>query len=117
MIAGIVLLALGLKKTLEKVGEPLETVPAAALVGGVAIYLLGHVAFRWRLVHSLSIQRLVAAGAAIALFPVAVSVPAPVTLVLVFALLCIVIAYEVIRFAATRDHVRHHLGVAHETEE
>ncbi len=36
MIAGIVLLALGLKKALEHVGDPLHTVPAAALLGGVA---------------------------------------------------------------------------------
>jgi low temperature requirement protein LtrA len=49
MVAGIVLLALGMKKTLEHVGDPLKTVPAVALVGGVATYLLAIVAFRWRL--------------------------------------------------------------------
>ena len=42
MVAGIVLLALGMKKTLEHANDPLETVPAAALVGGVAMYLLAH---------------------------------------------------------------------------
>ena len=35
MIAGIVLFALGLKKTVAHVGDPLETVPAFALCGGV----------------------------------------------------------------------------------
>ena len=40
MVAGIVLLALGLKKTLEHVEDPLKTVPAFALLGGTAIYLL-----------------------------------------------------------------------------
>ena len=34
MVAGIVLLALGLKKTLEHVEDPLKTVPAFALLGG-----------------------------------------------------------------------------------
>ena len=49
MVAGIVLLALGLKKTLEHTDEELELVPATALLGGTALYLLAHVAFRWRL--------------------------------------------------------------------
>ena len=41
MVAGIVLIALGMKKTLEHVDEPLETVvTATALVGGAALYLL-----------------------------------------------------------------------------
>ena len=40
MIAGIVLLALGVKKALGHVGDPLHGVPAAALLGGVALYLL-----------------------------------------------------------------------------
>ena len=41
MVAGIVLVALGLKKTLGHVDDPLEIVPAFALLGGIAVYLLG----------------------------------------------------------------------------
>ena len=62
MIAGIILLALGMKKTIAHVDEPLKTVPAVALCGGVALYLLAHVAFRLRNVGSLNKQRLVAAS-------------------------------------------------------
>lgn len=58
MVAGVVLLALGLKKTLEHVDDPLKAVPAVATLGGTAIYLLAHVAFRWR---NVPLQR--AAGA------------------------------------------------------
>ena len=36
MIAGIVLIALGIKKTVGHVDEPLKIVPAAALFGGIA---------------------------------------------------------------------------------
>jgi low temperature requirement protein LtrA len=61
MVAGIVLLALGLKKTLEHVEDPLETVPAVAMLGGVGVYLLAHVAFRWRNVHRFSTVRLLCA--------------------------------------------------------
>src|ERR671936_1623563 len=62
MVAGVVLVALGLKKTLGNVEDPLETVPAFALLGGVAFYLLGHVGFRWRNVHRFSGQRVLAAA-------------------------------------------------------
>ena len=41
MVAGIILLALGMKKTIGHVDEPLELVPAVALCGGVALYLPG----------------------------------------------------------------------------
>ena len=44
MIAGIVLVALGVKKTIGHVDEPLDTVPAVALFGGIALYYAGHVA-------------------------------------------------------------------------
>ncbi len=48
MVAGIVLLALGLKKTVADVEDELGTVAASAMFGGAAIYLLAHVAFRLR---------------------------------------------------------------------
>ena len=58
MVAGIVLVALGMKKTIGDVSEPLDTVPAFALVGGLGVYLLALVAFRYRHVHSVNRQRL-----------------------------------------------------------
>ena len=113
LVAGIVLAAFGLKKTLEHVGDPLHSVPAAALVGGVAMYLLGHVAFRWRQVHSLSRQRSLAALAALLLYPVALEVPALLTVVLVLGVLVLLIAYEVTRFAENRARVRQELAHGH----
>ena len=110
MIAGIVLLALGLKKTLEHVGDPLEVEPAVALLGGTALYLLGHVAFRWRNVHRFSSQRLLCAILLVALIPAAVELPALATLGIVAALLAVLIAYETVRFAELRDRLRHQLA-------
>ena len=110
MVAGIVLVALGLKKTLEHVDEPLPTVPAAALVGGLALYLLAHVAFRERNVRTLSVRRLVTAVVLVALLPVAVELPALATLALVTAVMCALIAYETIRYAEPRDRIRHQLA-------
>jgi low temperature requirement protein LtrA len=113
LVAGIVLAAFGLKKTLEHVGDPLDPVPAAALVGGVAVYLLGHVAFRWRQVHTLSRQRSLAAVATLLLYPVALAVPALLTVALVLVVLCLLIVYEVTRFAENRARVRQELAHGH----
>jgi low temperature requirement protein LtrA len=109
MVAGIVLVALGLKKTLEHVGDPLKAEPAAALLGGTAIYLLAHVAFRWRNVHRFSWQRLAAAVLLVALLPAAVEISALATTAIVSALLAALIAFESWRFAELRDRLRHQL--------
>jgi low temperature requirement protein LtrA len=110
MVAGIVLLALGLKKTLEHVDEPLKLVPAAALLGGIAVYMLAHVAFRYRNVHRFSWQRLVVAIALVALLPVALEVAALAMLAIVIAVLAALIVYEAHRFAELRDRLRHQLA-------
>jgi low temperature requirement protein LtrA len=110
MVAGIVLVALGMKKTLGNVEDPLKTVPAVAMLGGTALYLLAHVAFRLRNIRTLNKQRLVCAILLIALLPVAVELPALATLGIVAALLAALIAYETIRFAERRDEVRHQLA-------
>src|SRR4029453_17957749 len=86
MVAGIILFAVGVKKTMGHAGDPLETVPAVALCGGVAMYLAAHILFRLRNVHSLNRQRLVVSVVLAALIPAAVELPALVTLTLVAAL-------------------------------
>ena len=110
MIAGIALMAVGLTVTLAHVGDELALVPAVALLGGAALYLLAHVAFRLRNVHTLSVRRLVCAVVLLALLPAAVSLPALATLGILAGLLSALIAYEAIRYAESRDRVRHQLA-------
>lgn len=109
MLAGIALIAVGLKQTLEHVGRPLALVPAAALLGGAAVYLLAHVAFRLRNMHSLNRRRLFCAVALLALVPAAVELgpPSLVTLAVLAAILSALIAYEALRFAESRERIRH----------
>jgi low temperature requirement protein LtrA len=107
MVAGIVLVALGLKTTLGHVEDPLETVPAFALLGGVAIYLLGLVGFRFRHVHTVNRQRLGLAALFFALLPAATNMPALVTVALVAAVLAAVISYETWTYGERRGRVRH----------
>jgi low temperature requirement protein LtrA len=108
MVAGIALIAVGLKRTIVHVDDPLKLVPAIALLGGAAMYLLAHVAFRWRNMHTLSGRRLVCAVVLLALLPAATSLPALVTLAVLAALLLALIAYEALRYAEVRERVRHH---------
>jgi low temperature requirement protein LtrA len=108
MVAGIALAALGLKKTLEHVGDSLEIEPATAMLGGIALYLLAHVAFRYRNVHRFSGQRVICAIVVVALLPAAIEISALVTLAIVAALLSLLVGYESWRFAELRDRLRHH---------
>jgi low temperature requirement protein LtrA len=112
MVAGIVLLALGMKKTLGHVEDPLKLVPAVALLGGTAMYLVAHVAFRLRNVHTLSAQRLLCAVVLVALIPAAVELAALATLAIAAALLSALIVYETLRFAEARDRLRHEVAEA-----
>src|ERR671918_337117 len=105
MVAGIIFAALGIKQTLAHVGDPLETIPAVALCGGVALYLLGHNAFRLREEGSVSVPRLVVTILCLALIPVAVSVPSLITLAVLALVLCALAAFE----TATSREVRREL--------
>jgi len=110
MVAGIVLLALGLKKTLAHVGDPLTAETAVAMLGGAALYLLAHIGFRLRNVGTLNRQRLVCAAILIALVPLAVHLASLATLAILAAVLAALIAYEAIRFADSRERVRRELA-------
>jgi low temperature requirement protein LtrA len=106
MVAGIVLVALGIKKTVGHVDEPLKEVPAAALFGGLALYYGGHVAFRWRNVHSVNRQRVIVALLCLALIPFATEVDSIVALGVAAGIASALIAYEALHFAEARRRVR-----------
>ena len=109
MVAGIVLIALGMKKTLAHVDDPLKLIPTVALLGGVAAYLLAHVAFRYRNIHTVNRQRLLVAILALGFIPIAKDLPALVTVSILAAVSVALIAYETVRFAELRDRVRHQM--------
>jgi low temperature requirement protein LtrA len=106
MIAGIVLVAFGMKQALADVDAPLELEPATALCGGAALYLVGHIAFRLRNVGTLNRHRTVAAVLLVALIPAADQVDALWELIAVTTVLVALIAYEAVRFREARERVR-----------
>jgi low temperature requirement protein LtrA len=107
IIAGIVLGALGLKETLGHHGDELGAVHAFALLGGVAVYLLGLVSFRYRHVGTISHRRLLTAVILLILVPVAMEVPALVALALVNVLIWAMIAIDTRSYGEGRQRVRH----------
>jgi len=106
MVAGTVLVALGLKKTIGHFDGHLRAVPAFALLGGVAIYLLGLVAFRYRHIRTISHRKLAVAIVLLALVPVATLLPAIVVVALANVLLWALIAFETRLYGDARGRVR-----------
>jgi low temperature requirement protein LtrA len=106
MIAGIELFALGVEQVVGHVDESLAPEAAMALCGGVALYLLAHVAFKLRTTGGLGSQRLVAALLLIVCVPLATELTALAALALVTAVSVALIAYEAIRFREARARVR-----------
>jgi low temperature requirement protein LtrA len=115
MVAGIVLLALGMKKVLEFVGDmrhyelsdALPLLPLAALYGGASLYLLAQSAFKYRTWHRVTGRRLLVAVLLGALIPAAAELPALAALGLLTAVLAAMIASEAVRYAELREQVRH----------
>lgn len=117
LIAGIVLMALGMKKALLYVadtthhspGEALHGVPLWALTCGAALYLVGLSSLRKRNVGSWNVQRLVVAALLVAATPVLGQLPA-VLLVVVVAMVCgaLVILERILLAERRRRMLAHH---------
>jgi low temperature requirement protein LtrA len=115
MVAGIVLLALGLKKVLEYVGDtehhhlddPLKGIGLYALYFGVVLYLLGHVGFKWRTTRRVGISRLITAALCLIALPLLAHVPALGQLAVLTLLLIGLVVFESVRFAQEREELRH----------
>jgi low temperature requirement protein LtrA len=111
MIAGVVLAAVGLEATIAHVDEPLDDVTSVAFLGGLALYLLGHVAFAFRDHRAVKTARIVGAVALLALVPVAREVDALAGAALAAAVLAVLVGYETVRYAEGRAEIR---GSLHE---
>ena len=107
MVVGIMLLALGLEKAFSDLAKPLKLVGLTALFGGVSLYLLAHVLFRLRNTKRLNVQRLLVAGLLLALIPVGAHLTALVSLLVLAVVMLVLVGYESIMYAGTRDRIRH----------
>lgn len=119
MIVAIVIAALGLKKVTEYVADtghhdlsdPLKGVALGALVGGVVVYLLAHVVFKWLVARELNPVRLGAAALLLASWAPLERVPALGQLAVVTGVVVAALVVEAIVFAEHRRAIRN--GHAH----
>ena len=108
MIAGIVLFALGLEKTVAHVGERLDTgARGRALRRGCALESAGRAAQERDVPDEVFRRRTIGAVALLALVPVALVTPALVALAFVSVVCAAVVAYEAIHYREHRLQVRH----------
>jgi low temperature requirement protein LtrA len=103
LVAGIIVFAVGVKLAVHDVGHELEGPTRLALCGGVALYLLGHVAFRLRMVGSVGWEKVVTAVALLLLYGVGAAWPAWTLEAAIALLLGAMCAFETV--AARRELV------------
>ena len=103
LVAGIIVFAVGVKLAVHDVAHELEGPTRLALCGGVALYLLGHVAFRLRMVGSVGWEKVVAAVALMVLYAVGATWPAWTLEAAITILLGAMCAFETV--AARRELV------------
>jgi low temperature requirement protein LtrA len=108
VIAGIVIAAVGVEEVLGHAvdSRSMGMFPAGALFGGVALYLVGLLIFKWRLGLGVGIPRVVAVVALLAAWPITAFGPALLALAVGVVLMSILIAFETIRYAEDRAAVR-----------
>ncbi len=106
LVAGIVVTAFGLKTTIGHTGAHLRWVTSFALLGGIAIYLLGLVAFRYRHNRTWNRNKLILAGVLLALVPLGTAIPALATLAVATALLTLLVIREHAGYDERRDELR-----------
>jgi low temperature requirement protein LtrA len=108
IVAGIIVGAVGVEGVLAHAGdgEALGLFYAAALYGGVALYLAGHLLFKQRMYAALSVGRLVTVGVLLLALPAAAFLPPLLGLVGLVLLLSVLIGLETRRYAALRAGVR-----------
>jgi low temperature requirement protein LtrA len=94
LVAGIIVFAVGAKNAVAHVDDPLSDAARLTLCGGVALYLVGHAAFRLRMVGTISPAKLGAAIASLLVFAVSGGIPAWGTAALLTLVLTALVVLE-----------------------
>jgi low temperature requirement protein LtrA len=106
IVAGIVGFAVGCKQLVAHPTDQLSIADAAALCGGVALYLLGHAILRVRMTRTIGVHHLVGAAAAAALIIVSPHVSALAVAGLLAIVLVGAVAWERVELADLRRRQR-----------
>ncbi len=94
IVAGIITFAVGVRDLVKVLSSPLYGPARLAFCAGLALYLLGHVAFRLRLTGDVGYEKVVVSAALIVLYAVGESLPAWAIAATVTALMAALCAVE-----------------------
>ncbi|MBS1679862.1 MAG: low temperature requirement protein A [Actinobacteria bacterium] len=106
LVAGIVLTAYGLEEVLAHTDEHLHWITAFALCGGIALYLLGLVAFRYRQKGGWNRYKPICAALLLILIPIATTISSLATLAIATALLALLVVREHSSYDERRRELR-----------
>ncbi|WP_406815770.1 low temperature requirement protein A [Mycobacterium sp. M23085] len=95
LVTGIVFFALGVYEAVGHPDERMAPLPGVALSGGVALFYLGDVAYRWRDHRRIMVDRLVAGGVMAATVPLTVRLPALTTLTVLLLVSALRVIWEI----------------------
>src|SRR4051812_46831306 len=107
LVAGIIVLAVGLKKAIGHEDQPLADPARLALCGGVALYLAGHIAFRVRMIGTPSVEKSAALVAVLAIYVATPAVDVWLVKVAIIAVLALLTARESAVERPLRDRLHH----------
>ena len=94
IVAGVVLAAVGDELVIAHPGHEATLWQSVAVAGGAALYLIGHLLFRYRMVQSTSHVRVVAVVLLLALVPLGAAMPLLALAIATAAVLCGLVAVE-----------------------
>ncbi len=94
IVAGIIVFAVGAREAVADISADLAAPARLALCGGIALWMVGLVAFRLRMVGTVGWAKLCAAAACMAWFAVSGGVSAWAAAAVLAALLAVLLAYE-----------------------
>jgi low temperature requirement protein LtrA len=97
LVAGIIIFAVGVKLMIRDVGEPLGDAARLSLCGGIALYLVGHSAFRARMVRTVDYEKLAVAAALLGVYGVTGGLPAWAVAGVATGLLTVLCTFETAR--------------------
>jgi low temperature requirement protein LtrA len=108
MVCGIVLAALGVEGVIAHADEfePLGAFYAAALFGGFAVYLMGHVLFMYRMKGTVQAPRVIVASVLVVTLPIARLAPPLAALCGLLIIAGMLVIFESLRHADTRRRLR-----------
>lgn len=95
LIAGIIVFAVGAKYTVADVGDPIPLAARLALYGGASLYLIGHVAFRARMLGTVHYAQLVIAAISLGLFSVSGAIAAWGAAGTLALTMCLLVGWEI----------------------